>query len=58
MFDYFGVYDLEDGKVYLISSKILNSHKHQFALRKQKTKNNQKATVNYASDYEVDKILG
>ena len=57
MFDYFGVYDLEDGKVYLISSKILDSHKHQFALRKTRSKNNQEKTVNYASDYTFDKIL-
>lgn len=57
MFDYFGVYDLEDGNVYLISSKVLNNHKHSFNLRKTKTKNNQEIGVHLASDYLINKIL-
>ena len=57
MFDYFGIYDLEDSNVYLVSSRILESHGHSFSLRKVKTKNNQREGVNYASDFLIDKVL-
>jgi len=58
MFDYFGVYDLEDGSVYLIPSSVLDSHNNMFSLRKSKPKNNQIVGVNYAEDYLVKNILG
>lgn len=57
MFDYFGVYDLEDGNVYLIPSKVLNSHEKTFNIRKNKSKNNQTSGVNDASDYLIEKVL-
>lgn len=57
MFDYFGVYDLEDDKVYLVSSEILKKNNSLFNLRKEYAKNNQNNKVHYASDYEIDKVL-
>ncbi len=57
MFDYFGVYDLEDNLAYLIPSSVLENHNHQFCLRKAKVKNNQSSGINYASDYLLEKIL-
>lgn len=57
MFDYFGIYDLEDGKVYLISSKILEDHSNCLTLRKVKSKNNQSYGVKYADDFIVEKVL-
>ncbi|NBW21296.1 MAG: hypothetical protein EBR82_76370 [Caulobacteraceae bacterium] len=58
MFDYFAVYDLEDGKVYLVSSEILKQNNTLFNLRKTLAKNNQKDKINLACDYEIEKILG
>lgn len=58
MFDYFGVYDLQDGQVYLIPADVLNSHSKSFNLRKEKSKNNQEQSINYADDYAVEKVLG
>ena len=57
MFDYFGVYDLEDGLVYLIPSSVLDNRGHSFSLRKTKARNNQKNRVNYAEDYFIENIL-
>jgi len=58
MFDYFAAYDLEDGKVYLVSSNILKENNTLFNLRKESPKNNQKDKINLASDYEIEKVLG
>lgn len=58
MFDYFAAYDLEDDKVYLVSSKILKKNNTLFNLRKDAPKNNQKNSINLASDYEIEKVLG
>jgi len=58
MFDYFAIYDLEDGKVYLVSSDILKTHNTQFNLRKNPPKNNQEHSINMARDYLIDKVLG
>lgn len=57
MFDYFGIYDLEDNKVYLLSSKILNDHNTCLNLRKIKSKNNQTSGIKYAEDFLIEKIL-
>lgn len=57
MFDYFGICDLEDHQVYLISSDILKDHKNGINLRKIHSKNNQKSKVNMASDFLIDKVL-
>jgi hypothetical protein len=56
-FDFFGIVDLEDGSVYLVSSKVLNDHSSSFKLRKIPTKNNQTSDVNMACDYEIEKVL-
>ena len=56
MFDYFGIYDLEDGKTYLIPSSVLKNHKKAFNLRKTKSKNNQTKNINLASDYEINNL--
>lgn len=56
MFDFFGIYDLEDGKTYLVPSSVLKNHKNAFKLRKVKPKNNQ-GNVNFAEHYTVDKFL-
>jgi hypothetical protein len=58
MFDYFGIYDLEDGKVYLVGSDILVKNKNRLNLRKTKAKNNQTANVRMACDFEINKVLG
>jgi hypothetical protein len=58
MFDYFGAYDLEDDKVYLVSSEILKQNNTLLNLRKTNSKNNQKTKVNMAEDYEIEKVLG
>ena len=57
MFDYFGAYDLEDDKVYLVASSILSTNNTLFNLRKDKPKNNQRGKINLASDYLIEKIL-
>lgn len=58
MFDYFGIYDLEDGKVYLVSSDILLKNKNRLNLRKTKAKNNQTTHVRMACDFEINRVLG
>ena len=58
MFDYFGAYDLEEDKVYLVSSDILKENNTLFNLRKEEPKNKQKNGINVASDYEIEKVLG
>ena len=57
MFDYFGIYDLEDGNVYLVPDSILSENNHAFNLRKTPSKNNQTSGVHMASDYLIEKML-
>lgn len=57
MFDYFAAYDLEDDKVYLVSSEILKSNNTLFNLRKEKSKNGQKNGIHFAEDYLIEKVL-
>ena len=57
MFDYFGICDLEDYKVYLVSSAILQKNNNGLNLRKIPTKNNQKTKVHMASDFLIEKVL-
>ena len=57
-FDYFGIWDLEDHKAYLIPANILNSHSKSFKLRKQPAKNNQQKNTRLLSDYAIEKVLG
>jgi|688.fasta_scaffold504115_3 hypothetical protein len=57
MFDYFAVYDLEDGRVYAISATILDSVKNTLTLRKIAGKNGQTKHVHKAADYEIGKVL-
>ena len=56
-FDYFGIYDLEDGQVYLVPSEVLKQNKSAINLRKEKPKNNQNKLIHLASDYALEKIL-
>jgi hypothetical protein len=56
-FDYFGVWDLEDHKAYLISADILNKHNKSLKLRKTPAKNNQQKNTHMLSDYAIGKIL-
>lgn len=57
-FDYFGVWDLDDHKAYLIPSKILETYSKSFKLRKKPAKNNQQKNTHYLEDYAIEKILG
>ena len=57
MFDYFGIYDLEDGVVYLVPDSILENNTTSFNLSKKLSKNNQTLGVHMASDYLIEKIL-
>jgi hypothetical protein len=57
MFDYFGIYDLEDGNVYLVPDSILSENNNTFNLRKTPSKNNQTSGVHMASDYLIEKML-
>ena len=57
-FDYFGVWDLDDHKAYLISADILNKHSKSLKLRKTQAKNNQQKNTHMLSDYAIEKILG
>ena len=57
VFDYFGIYDLEDGNVYLVPDSILSENNNTFNLRKIQSKNNQIFGIHMASDYLIDKVL-
>ena len=57
MFDYFAIYDLEDGNVYLVPDSILSENNNTFNLRKTPSKNNQTSGVHIASDYLIEKML-
>jgi hypothetical protein len=57
MFDYFGICDLEDHQIYLISSDVLQNHNNCINLRKVASKNNQKSKINMAADFLIDKVL-
>jgi|SRR6185369_4026822 len=56
-FDYFSLYDLENGSLYLIQSNVLNECRNEFYLRLEKPKNNQAKGINLASDFDADKVL-
>lgn len=56
-FDYFGIWDLEEHKAYLIPATVLESHNNSFKLRKVPAKNNQKSSVHLAEDYRIEKVL-
>lgn len=57
VFDYFAIYDLEDGDIYLVPDSVLSENNHKFNLRKAPSKNNQTSGVHMASDYLIEKIL-
>lgn len=57
IFDFFGVVDLEDGKVYLVPDSILAEYSSSFILRKLPSKNNQKKKIHYAEDFLLEKVL-
>lgn len=57
VFDFFGVVDLDDGKVYLVPDSILAEYTSSFILRKTPAKNNQKKNVHYAEDFLLEKTL-
>lgn len=57
MFDYFGIYDLEDGNVYLVPDSVLSENTNAFILRKTPAKNNQVSGIHMASDYLIKKML-
>jgi hypothetical protein len=53
-FDYFGIWDLDNHKAYLIPATVLETHNKAFKIRL-KSKNNHPA--NMACNYEIEKIL-
>lgn len=55
-FDFFGVYDLVNGLVYLIDTNKVKNKKN-IALRISNTKNKQNKNVNLASDYLLERVL-
>lgn len=57
VFDYFGIYDLEDGNVYLVPDSVLLENNNTFNLRKTQPKNNQISGIHTASDYLIEKVL-
>jgi len=57
IFDYFAIYDLEDGNIYLVPDSVLSENSHTFSLRKKPPKNNQASGIHIASDYLIEKIL-
>jgi hypothetical protein len=57
VFDYFGIYDLQDGDVYLVPDSVLLENDHTFNLRKTQPKNNQISGVHMAWDYLIEKVL-
>jgi hypothetical protein len=57
MFDYFGLYDLDDGHVYLVPDSVLANNSTSFNLSKKTSKNNQISGVHAASDYLIEKML-
>lgn len=57
MFDYFGLWDLEEHKAYLIPVSVLETNKKSFKLRKEDPKNNQTANIRMASDYLLADVL-
>jgi len=57
MFDYFGVCDLQDGRVYIVPATILNATHSVFTLRKTQAKNKQIKGTHLADDYAIEKFL-
>ena len=55
--DYFGIWDLEDHRAYLIPADILNKHSKSLKLRKKPAKNNQQKNTHMLEDYAIQKIL-
>lgn len=56
MFDYFGVWDLEEHKAYLVPVSILMTNKKSVKFRKNPPKNNQ-GNVHMLSNYKLIDIL-
>jgi len=56
-FDFFAVYDLNNDRLYLVPSAILQRYDNAFGLRVEASKNNQKQKVNQAEDYLAEKVL-
>lgn len=54
MFDYFSVYDLTSGKLYAVSTELIDELK-TINLRVQPTKNNQSSGVHNADDFLFEK---
>ena len=56
-FDFFGIWDLEEHKAYLVPASVLETNSKAFILRKTKPKNNQIKNVNNAEDFVLGRIL-
>src|SRR5262245_43739845 len=57
LFDFFAVYDLADGQLYLLPAAILRQNCNILVLRKHLAKNNQTKGVHRAEDYLAERIL-
>lgn len=57
VFDYFAVYDLENGNLYLVPVNILRTNDSSFVLRLKDAKNKQKKGVHLAENYLAERIL-
>lgn len=57
MFDYFGVYDLLNDKVYVIPSTIISENPSGISLRIAPAKNNQSSLIRYCNDYLPEAII-
>jgi len=57
LFNFFAVYDLTDGQLYLLPGDILRERRNTFILRKVVSKNNQSKGVHPADDYLAERIL-
>lgn len=55
MFDIFSAYDLENDKLYFVSSEVLNTHKKCFKIRIQKSR--QSKNVNFAENFLAEKWM-
>lgn len=57
LFDFFAVYDLTDGQLYLLPATILRQNCNVLVLRKRLARNNQTKGVRSAEDYLAERIL-
>lgn len=55
MFDYFGIYDLVNDKVYFVPSSILDKNKTQFCIRYKKPKHGK--LINNSEDFLPERVL-